>query len=129
MGIYPQRVDVSSRRPPPMMSPTVSVCREGSVLEVIAQGVNTSSQIRVGLSQGLHTLQGVDDSGVITTTKEAPYHRQRGIGELTNQVHGDLTRKGYMAMATRPPEIGELHMKLIAHAFDDGVWGDLTSAL
>ena len=68
------------------------------MLEALAQGVDAVTQAWVGRAELLDALESVDDRRVVSSAKELADGGQRGVGELTDEVHGDLSGHGHVAM-------------------------------
>ena len=83
-------------------------------LEAGADEFDEVVQLRVVpvLELALDLVDGVDDGGVVTAAEARADLRQRGLGEIARQVHGDLARVGDLLRAAVAAQVVDVQAEL-----------------
>lgn len=80
-----------------------------------------AAECLVGLDEIRYGLARVEHRGVVAASDGGPDGRQRRLGVLLGQIHGDLAGLGDFARALRGVEAGEIQIEVFAHDLDDVV--------
>lgn len=87
--------------------------------------LDLSAERLVGLDQVRYGLARVEHRGVVAASDGGPDGRERCLGVLFGEVHGDLPCLGDLARPLRGVEASEIEVQVFAHHFDDVVERDL----
>ncbi len=69
-------------------------------------------------------VDGVDDRGVVTAAEARADLRQRRLGEVARQVHGDLAGIRHLLRAAVAAQVVDVHAELARHLGLHGLYGD-----
>src|SRR5258705_10026824 len=90
----------------------------------LGKRVDSLLELGVFLNEALELGDGVQHGGVILTTEGAPDVAERGVGELTREVHGNLAREGHGLGAILGAHVGELDAEELGRLALDVLDGD-----